>query len=230
MRKARKKSKSKKPANERLSRTKITEKLRLARNNSFDRAGMYKNNRTLREVNRMHGRNFEKIIKEMITQFKASEKKPLNVLDEGCGESTFIIELKKKFKDKINAVALDVKPIPKMREHCNANNISYKIWRVGALSKKFPKEHFHLIVSTAGGLFHSPTPAQALREALKVTKKRGRVIAHIPAPRFETHEIKFPWKGPAFEKIIENHKFKPLTRGKATVPSCEIVKKSSKIN
>jgi len=117
--------------------------------------------RTLKEVEQFHGIKIKPIIEKLFLRF---QDETLEVLDEGAGKSSFASGLRKSFGKNLNVTKTDI------RSSFFSKTTKVKVM---GLVKKFGKNRFHLVFSTAGGAEYSSLSKKALYQIVSVIKPGG---------------------------------------------------------
>lgn len=118
-------------------------------------------NRTLKQVEDLHGISFASLIPKLTRKFPGQR---LQVLDEAAGKSSLARELRKDFGRSLKVTKTDIRRLL-LRGVKNVNVID--------LLERFGKNRFHLIISSGGGAYRSPLQEEALRQIVSVLKPGG---------------------------------------------------------
>lgn len=122
---------------------------------------------------------------------KTVKLKGKNVLEIGCGTGNRSIQIASKVK-QLTAIEPSAKLVKEAKQKNNASNIDYQVGRAENLTCK-PKL-FDVVIFTLS-LHHVPSAKmpQAIKEAVRVTKKGGYIVFLEPthAGNFFESEIKF---------------------------------------
>ncbi|HLC92806.1 MAG TPA: class I SAM-dependent methyltransferase [archaeon] len=116
--------------------------------------------RNLEKIQRDHGVNFRKKVGTLKARFP---KQRIEILNEGCGESSFAAELASEKGIRItNSDLVDRHSQP------NFHKVS-----VHDLARRFGKNRFHLVVSTRGGVDWGGDSRSSLSNIYEILKPGG---------------------------------------------------------
>jgi len=121
--------------------------------------------RTMDQVNDDHGVDFQGIVRELKKQFPEDT---LEILVEGCGESTFGSELQQP------GVKITRSDVIKWDEQEDFHNVS-----IHDLYQHFGEKRFHLIVSTRAGLDCGGDHPHSIANMFMVLKNGGRAYLTV---------------------------------------------------
>lgn len=141
---------------------------------------------------RTHGNFFERVFHNRRLSFWLSEIEYKNkkVLDIGCNTGILLIPLKEKGVD-ILGIDISKSDIKKAKYNLTQKNLSSKCVRVANAQKLPFKNNLFDIVLLSDILEHVSQPEVVVKEATRVTKPDGIILATVPN---ELHPVvKYPW-------------------------------------
>ena len=104
-------------------------------------------------------------------------KRPLQVMDLGCGAGNAAKELAEIFGDKVEVTGTGLSRHHKWTDRLGGSpkNVRWRVLHAGQLARKFSKNHFDLIYSNYG-IYHDVNLKQALENAREILKPGGVII------------------------------------------------------
>jgi ArsR family transcriptional regulator len=100
---------------------------------------------------------------------------PLSVADLGCGEGYLTIEAA-RWASRVVAVDRSAAVLTRARALAGRRRVSNVVWKRGELERLPLKDAAVDVAMLSQALHHAQDPAQAVREAVRVTAKGGRVL------------------------------------------------------
>ncbi|MCR4368846.1 MAG: hypothetical protein NUV67_02985 [archaeon] len=130
--------------------------------------------RTLKDTNDAHNKNFRKITEELSRAFPGET---LNVVLEGNGDSSFGYELNRgrDGTTKVNVIRTDISP---------SSPVEHNIFPE-ELAKKIPANSAHLVVSTFGGVTYTKVSQEKAIANIIHILKPGGIASIATAETFE---------------------------------------------
>lgn len=163
------------------------------------------------------GNIFERLFHKSRLRFWLSiiDYKKKKVLDIGCNTGILLIPLLER---KIDVIGVDIvkEDIAKARQNLATKKISVRKARVANAEKLPFRTNFFDIVLMSDVLEHVGNPALAAKEAIRVTKPGGVILATVPN---EWHPVvKYPWvrKLLSGREDIDEHLDVPFNKQKLT--------------
>lgn len=108
--------------------------------------------------------DFIREIKEILKRKKEQGKnEPARILDVGSALSTFLLQLKRKFAERLEAHSLDVRFFDPNKFFEKKGTLQH-IFHVEGMSRVLPHDYFDIIVDCRGGVLYARDREKALQE------------------------------------------------------------------
>ncbi len=157
-----------------MERGRVASQEKEANNRSWGRIKEPLDANSLDAIEAFHKTKFKAVLGKLRSIF---EGVTLEVLDEAAGRSSLKHELMQpEFGGNLNVTTTDLR---------RGNGWPNKVANVMGLVKKFGKNRFHLVVSTAGGGLYSPLTEKAFFQLVSVVKPGGIGMVDVRKPGSE---------------------------------------------